>query len=474
MNMRFITILILFSTTLLFSQGIINQSADIVVNGAASIVIDGNGNWTNNGTVDAGTGTVHFVGNANQTIQGSSTTGFYNLTINKSAGDALVAVNTGVSNNLTMTSGDLDLQNSTVSLGGSGTIVSETEANRIKVGTPASDIGTITSTQTVNNVSNFDPANLGVEITTTANLNTITIVRGHLIQTGSFNSGGTATSGVERYYEIPGIGQLDAGESLVLHYWDAELNGLTEAQLEGYHWVTEGSSSSWWTPLDGTENTSSNEFTTAANPYDSYFTTSTWYGFTWSDKFTLGSSTTPLPVVLTNLNTKCNDNGAEIEWTTKSEINNDYFTIEKSIDGYSFKNIGEVDGAGNSNEINNYNYYDSYNYGQTYYKISQTDFDGTTKAFKIVSANCINSNNADNIILYPNPAINNTTIKIDGENNFTSVIITDILGKQIKELSVLGNENIININTINLSEGVYNVILKSNNGQVIKQLIITK
>ena len=506
--MRTLILIAFFAvTSVALSQGIINNGASLIITSGANVYIDGDanggytnngageidsdgtialeGNWINDGSTNVfinndNTGNVTFVGTTNQEIGGSAKTIFENTTINNGQ-TVYLTQDADINYNLTLTSGKLDLKDKIVDLGTTGDIVNETETNSITStdgnGIVGNNTGTIIAHRTVNNVTNYNPAHLGIEITTPNDLGTIDIVRGHEIQTGSYGSGPTATDGVARYYEIPGIGKLDVanGISVNMYYWDSELNGLTEANIEGFHWVTEGSSSSWWTPLDGSVNTSSNLFTTSGDPYvDDYFTTSTWYGFTWSDKFTLGSKDSPLPVVLTNINTNCNEKGAEIEWTTQSEINNDYFVIEKSFDGVEFKEISQIEGAGNSNEIINYNFIDNNNYGQTYYRISQTDYNGTSEVFKIVSANCTNTNKADNIILYPNPAINNTIVKINGENNFISVILTDILGKQIKELSVLGNENIININTTNLNEGVYNVILKSNNGQVIKQLIITK
>ena len=62
-----------------------------------------------------------------------------------------------------------------------------------------------------------------------------------------------------------------------------------------------------------------------------------------------GSCDVPLPITLTNFTASCEDNVALISWSTTSENNNDYFTIEKSSDGVLFESIGIVDGAGNSN-----------------------------------------------------------------------------------------------------------------------------
>lgn len=70
---------------------------------------------------------------------------------------------------------------------------------------------------------------------------------------------------------------------------------------------------------------------------------------------------------------------ASLLWSTASETNNDYFSIERSYNGKEFEEIAQVKGAGNSAKINHYKYFDALNLGLTkdvYYRIKQTDFDG--------------------------------------------------------------------------------------------------
>ncbi len=495
-----IRILLLLINISIFAQGLINNGANIIITSNANIYIDGDanggftnsgsgeiesdgkisleGNWINNGSGNVfinrdNTGEVEFSGSANQELGGSQKTAFENLTVNN-GNSVYLTQNTDINYNLTMTNGKLDLKDKTIDLGTTGDIVNETETNSITStdgsGVIGNNTGTITATRTVSNVSNYNPAHLGIIITTPDNLGTITIIRGHKIQTGSF--GGTPTSGVARYYEVPGIGKLDvnAGKKVDMYYWDSELNGLTESQIEGYHWVTEGSSSSWWTPLDGSVDVGNNLFTTSGDPYDSYFTTSTWYGFTWSDKFTLGSKQSPLPITLIDFSYRCDNSEIDINWTTSSEINNDYFILEKSTDGIYYQEIAEISGAGNSNNTNKYNFTD-YNYeGIAYYRLIQVDYNGDKTFFKPIYTNC-NSNNNSAIILYPNPAKNKVNIKLNNLNNIESVIITDVVGKQLFKEKIINNDNII-INTQSLAKGAYNVTIITKNNKYTKQLII--
>ena len=365
----------------------VTNSAAIYVNGG--VYGSGAGQITNNGDINVtvgdwdndvaitfldGVGETTFSSSSAQNINGTSSTSFYNLTINNSGIGIRLFSNISVANTMQMTDGDFDLQDYIVDLETTGSINGETETNRIKVGNPATNTGTIQTTKNISSVTGYNPANLGLKISTNQNLGDRTIVRGHQIQMGS---GTFTTSGsVERYFDIPGIGELDGTNvNIEMYYWDAELNGHTGTDLVQFQWVQEGGTSQWWTPLDGTIN--ANLSTPSASPYGAYFTTSTWYGFTYHDRFTLGSSTIPLSVELAQFTTECNNNIIEINWTTTSEINNDYFILEKSTNGNAFEEINRVQGAGNSNSIQNYKCFDNdLNSEYIYYRLRQVDFDG--------------------------------------------------------------------------------------------------
>jgi len=109
----------------------------------------------------------------------------------------------------------------------------------------------------------------------------------------------------------------------------------------------------------------------------------------------------PLPITLLSFSvTKVNEY-VDINWSTSSEINNDYFTLKKSSDLINWYHIANVRGAGNSNKPMYYTYLDNYYKDVIYYRLSQTDYDGTTVEFDIVS---LKVNKIDDVIkIYPNP-----------------------------------------------------------------------
>ncbi|MGP8215224.1 MAG: T9SS type A sorting domain-containing protein [Bacteroidia bacterium] len=95
--------------------------------------------------------------------------------------------------------------------------------------------------------------------------------------------------------------------------------------------------------------------------------------------WTLSGHIDPLPIQLTSFTVECLDDCAFLEWITATESNNDYFTIDKTSDGINFEIAALVKGAGNSSTANNYSAIDYEPLeGVSYYRISQTDFDGLT------------------------------------------------------------------------------------------------
>lgn len=98
---------------------------------------------------------------------------------------------------------------------------------------------------------------------------------------------------------------------------------------------------------------------------------------------------TSLPIELVSFNGYNNSSHNIISWVCASENNNDYFTLERSNDGYSWEELAKINGAGNSNTGTAYQYKDyvfkkgDYNY----YRLKQTDYNGQTETFNIIVVN---------------------------------------------------------------------------------------
>ncbi|MFY0601966.1 MAG: T9SS type A sorting domain-containing protein [Cyclobacteriaceae bacterium] len=117
-----------------------------------------------------------------------------------------------------------------------------------------------------------------------------------------------------------------------------------------------------------------------------------------------------LPVTWIDFSGKPASNSSELFWSTGTEINNEGFEVEKSLDGAYFDKIGFVEGHGNSTDIHEYNFTDRSISGNAYYRIKQIDFDGQfdySNTIRVVFSELINPK------IYPNPVRNSLTIEAD-------------------------------------------------------------
>jgi fibronectin-binding autotransporter adhesin len=129
-------------------------------------------------------------------------------------------------------------------------------------------------------------------------------------------------------------------------------------------------------------------------------------GMSGFSNFGTAQSMTPLPIELISFTGKNLGKVNQLDWTTSSEINNDFFTLEHSAEGNTFNEIATVDGAGNSSQMIDYSALDNTPFdGRTYYRLRQTDFDGrVTYSPVIIIENHLDEISLNNI--HPNPTNN--------------------------------------------------------------------
>jgi len=172
------------------------------------------------------------------------------------------------------------------------------------------------------------------------------------------------------------------------------------------------------------------------------------------------------PVALISFSAEMVGEHAEINWTTASEENNDYFIVQKSTDNINFEEIDMVKGAGNSNTILKYQSLD-YNLGEgtTYYRLKQVDYDSKFSISNVVAVR----NNPDNeVAIFPNPS--NGQMKVETKEDVEVTVYT-ISGQEIANYSFQANT----INTIDITKqpkGIYFLSYITNNKRVIKKLIV--
>ncbi|MEP2773855.1 MAG: T9SS type A sorting domain-containing protein [Fulvivirga sp.] len=147
--------------------------------------------------------------------------------------------------------------------------------------------------------------------------------------------------------------------------------------------------------------------------------------------FAVEDGDSPLPVELVSFDARNINNEVEVEWVTASEINNDYFILERSVDSKSFEELAIITGNGTTNETITYNFTDARPYGGiSYYRITQVDYDGTSKTYAPVK---VNISLSGEVVSYVHPVPSN--------GDFINIQLSGFdksLGAQIKIVSVKG------------------------------------
>lgn len=116
----------------------------------------------------------------------------------------------------------------------------------------------------------------------------------------------------------------------------------------------------------------------------------------------ISSGGTALPIELLNFDAAEAGQNVQLDWSTGSERQNDYFTIERSQDGENFETVGTVKGAGNSSKQLNYSYTDyTPMAGISYYRLTQTDYNGQSETFGLRAVEVKGGDIFTNV--YPNP-----------------------------------------------------------------------
>ena len=165
----------------------------------------------------------------------------------------------------------------------------------------------------------------------------------------------------------------------------------------------------------------------------------------------------PLPIELLQFDVRCVDPGVELKWKTRTEINNDYFSIERSTDGENWETISVKEGAGNSNILLRYSCLDDNpGLGWNYYRLRQTDFNGEFTLYSAQAVNCLRSAYPD-LTLYPNPS--KDMVEIKSENRLIrSITFINQTGHRVSHLQNLETLS-LKLNLTSWSPGVYSVLI---------------
>lgn len=394
----------------------------------------------------SGDGIFRFTGNGNSQIAGTGNLLIDVLDISKSgSGKVLLNRNLRIGSEVNLNSGNLELANGIMVLEGNSVLNGENEDSRV-TGTG----GFVEKTMVLNAPTNVNPGNLGAIITSTSNLGSTTIHRGH---TSQVNGAGAGNS-ILRFYDITPVNNTST-ITLKFQYMDAELNGLNEADLVQWRrtspptWIMEG--------FD------------ARNTGVDIVTKS---GITQFGRFTLSDVNNPLPLHFLSFNVECDNGSVVAKVVTTQEANVDHLELQGSVDGQPWVTKQRLL-ANNTPGDHTYRFTDASPVSGEVYQVASLDIDGRQSYTNSIRSTCSSINTWK---AWPNPVHDRLNISVPPNvNGQVAISVYDAQGRLTirQEARVTSTSNIISIDVSRLAKGIYQVVLVSANGlqtaiQVIK------
>jgi len=436
-------------------------------------------NWVNDGTFNPGTGMIVFNGTAAQTIGGSVSTSFYNLKIDNSTpvNAVTLLINTSVTDQLTLTNGELVSTTANRLTLGSGAVVSPPRGSATSFVSTIMDRVVAASSGVTYQFpigSSSDNMWRPVSITTAdATSQTWTVQYYQEDPDPTVGSGYDQTDSIDILNDLydfdvtrsTGGGAID----LKLWYENADVSGLAPTNIEGKVLIGHWNGSLWdcW-----------NKDALSDWAIDTIFNWIQVKGVAGFSRIAVGKGNgsplvpAPLPIDLLFFDAEYNEKteNVDLSWVTESEINNDYFTVEKSRVAVDFDIVVTVPGAGTSNQTLYYEEVDKNpEYGITYYRLKQTDYDEEFSYSDLVAVNILKGSNFS---VRPNPARNyleitfgeiaNNAVFVMTPEYGAVIIIYDTDGRVVYKKMFDGTFYKFNIDISTFDQGMYIVTLSAN------------
>jgi len=426
-------------------------------------------NFVVNGSFIPDNSTVTFAGNFKSLIKSNSKIDFYNLALN-TTDTVELEEKISVSGTLSLIEGILlstEINSITILDGAISSIGSQNSYVEGPIFIEKASAGSSTLLLPTGKQTYWRPIELTVNHTNSTSytykaemFNASAAAKGWELPATVDNVSGTCYWSIKRYNsadlttEVPST-DLSGNQTVTLYYGNDD--GVIDASSLS---ICKGTSASaTWIDIGGMG---------ATNFTGSVTSTSSPSAFTSFSDFTLANGTggaNPLPIELSEFTAFKTQDGIKFNWVTKSEKDNDYFTLEKSFDGITFSDIDYISGAGTTPFENSYSYLDESEYtGVVYFRLKQTDFDGKQSTSPVLAITLPET--AINIIIYPNPASDYINIETKG------ITIKNInIYNSSKQNVYYENSYDETINISNLPQGTYFMRISTESSVFVKKFI---
>jgi hypothetical protein len=322
-------------------------------------------------------------------------------------------------------------------------------------------------------------------VTTNINGDNITVNTNHTITSGSLNVDNNATFTVKSTATLYITGNLVIQNNLVMNIsgtliitGNLENNNGGNLTINGGGVVKVSGNTTFGNNANVTVNgnlTVGGAISFGSNPTfngSGFVSTGSGCGsWSGSGSCSLGS----LPIKLLSFNAENESTSVKITWKTASEENNNFFTIERSTDGKEFTAIATLPGAGTTLKTSSYEFSDKNPIkGRSYYRLSQTDFDGKSETFNAVTLDVTAAGDEDSgsFQIYPNP-LTGTVLNVAISNPANgSIEILDGKGKSILAQNVNSDDNNVELTLDeSVTPGVYFVNYKTGSSRKTIRLV---
>lgn len=428
--------------SLIFSLSITNYSAQSILNTGKISIFPGAqvgvfGNLENNGAFQSTGGTVHFAGTSLQTLLGDTVINLKDVVVNN-ANNLKLDNKLEVGNNLTFTAGKITSDRADHAsqyvhfLAGS----SYSGADNTKfIDGVARKTGNTAFSFPVGSGADMQPLSIGAPSLITKSYTTYyerIDTTNFVYDPYSLEPGINNVSTCENWILDAASGTLDVTFSL---NYDANSCGITVpselivARWDGAQWTSLGT---------GTLTGNASAGTIAQGIACS--------GCGAMLPVTIGSTSgnNPLPIELLSFDVMASARKVDILWSTATEHNTDFYTVQKTIDGFNFQDVANVTAAGNSDALLNYATEDFFPFqGISYYRLKQTNIDGS---YTYTPLRSVKYEGESVVQFYPNPsATNNMTVR--SNESIDRLEIYEVNGKIVYDKSDLGTSFQIKLDT---------------------------